>query len=213
LVYPPIIRDYFLEIAVLVVGANSKVGGLREVCALAALILGLDCLLLCTYLAAILGVMIEVSCIFLSFSFSFCFLFVLFFLFFVRANVVSARDTELCYDLSCCSQAPNWDSFFLSGYFALALLLARVFKEPGIEGSMTLRRDESKTGFMLCRHSPFINPGAHSALPMGTAARYMCGHTSVHPHFFHPRTIIILIPLFLPFSLSPISHPYHLFSL
>lgn len=61
LVYPPIIRDYFLEIAVLVVGANSKVGGLKEVCALAALILGLDCLLLCTYLAAILGVMIEVS--------------------------------------------------------------------------------------------------------------------------------------------------------
>ena len=61
LVYPPIIRDYILEIAVLVVGANSKVGGLREVCALAALILGVDCMLLCTYLAAILGVMIEVS--------------------------------------------------------------------------------------------------------------------------------------------------------
>ena len=61
LVYPPIIRDYFLEIAVLVVGANSKVGGLREVCSLAALLLGVDCLLLCTYLAAILGVMIEVS--------------------------------------------------------------------------------------------------------------------------------------------------------
>ncbi|EAU81445.1 hydroxymethylglutaryl-CoA reductase [Coprinopsis cinerea okayama7 len=60
LVYPPIIRDYFLEIAVLVVGAYSKVGGLREVCALAALILGIDCLLLCTYLSAILGVMIEV---------------------------------------------------------------------------------------------------------------------------------------------------------
>lgn len=60
-VYPPIIRDYFLEIAVLVVGAYSKVGGLKEVCALAALILGVDCVLLCTYLAAILGVMIEVS--------------------------------------------------------------------------------------------------------------------------------------------------------
>lgn len=60
-VYPPIIRDYFLEIAVLVVGAYSKVGGLREVCALAALILGVDCVLLCTYLAAILGIMIEVS--------------------------------------------------------------------------------------------------------------------------------------------------------
>ncbi|KAF9443874.1 hypothetical protein P691DRAFT_712652 [Macrolepiota fuliginosa MF-IS2] len=59
-VYPPIIRDYFLEIAVLVVGAYSKVGGLKEVCALAALMLGVDCVLLCTYLAAILGVMIDV---------------------------------------------------------------------------------------------------------------------------------------------------------
>ena len=60
-VYPPIIRDYILEIAVLTVGAYSKVGGLKEVCALAALILAVDCLLLCTYLAAILGVMVEVS--------------------------------------------------------------------------------------------------------------------------------------------------------
>jgi hydroxymethylglutaryl-CoA reductase (NADPH) len=59
-VYTPIIRDYFLEIAVLVIGANSKVNGLREVCALAALILGMDCLLLCTFLASILCVMIEV---------------------------------------------------------------------------------------------------------------------------------------------------------
>ena len=69
LVYPPIIRDYILEIAVLTVGAYSKVGGLKEVCALAALILTIDCLLLCTYLAAILGVMVEVSggfnCLFL----------------------------------------------------------------------------------------------------------------------------------------------------
>jgi hypothetical protein len=61
LVYAPIIRDYILEIAVLTVGAYSKVGGLKEVCALAALILAVDCLLLCTYLAAILGVMVEVS--------------------------------------------------------------------------------------------------------------------------------------------------------
>jgi hydroxymethylglutaryl-CoA reductase (NADPH) len=68
LVYPPIIRDYILEIAVLVVGANSKVGGLREVCALAALILGVDCMLLCTYLAAILGVMIEVGLFHLLFT-------------------------------------------------------------------------------------------------------------------------------------------------
>ena len=60
-VYPPIIRDYILEIAVLTVGAYSKVGGLKEVCALAALILAVDCLLLCTYLAAILGIMVEVG--------------------------------------------------------------------------------------------------------------------------------------------------------
>jgi len=73
LVYPPIIRDYILEIAVLTVGAYSKVGGLKEVCALAALILAVDCLLLCTYLAAILGVMVEVSQVFfLHFFFGFC---------------------------------------------------------------------------------------------------------------------------------------------
>jgi hydroxymethylglutaryl-CoA reductase (NADPH) len=61
LTYPPIIRDYILEIAVLVVGANSKVVGLKEVCALAALLLGVDCLLMITYLVGVFGVMIEVS--------------------------------------------------------------------------------------------------------------------------------------------------------
>lgn len=60
-VYYPILRDYILEIAVLTLGANSKVGGLREVCALAALILAVDCLMLCTFLSSILCVMIEVS--------------------------------------------------------------------------------------------------------------------------------------------------------
>ncbi len=60
-VYYPIIRDYVIEIAVLVVGAYSRVSGLREVCALAALVLGLDCLLLCTFLASILTIMVEVS--------------------------------------------------------------------------------------------------------------------------------------------------------
>ena len=50
----------------LTVGAYSKVGGLKEVCALAALILAVDCLLLCTYLAAILGVMVEVRVLSLS---------------------------------------------------------------------------------------------------------------------------------------------------
>ena len=89
LVYPPIIRDYFLEIAVLVVGANSKVGGLREVCALAALLLALDCLLLCTYLAAILGVMIEVS----SYSLS---LFALFFVLFQFPSLISSGECVIC---------------------------------------------------------------------------------------------------------------------
>uniref|UniRef100_A0A0W0GEY0 3-hydroxy-3-methylglutaryl coenzyme A reductase n=1 Tax=Moniliophthora roreri TaxID=221103 RepID=A0A0W0GEY0_MONRR len=59
-IYSPILRDYVLEIAVLVIGANSKVSGLKEVCALAALVLAIDCLLLCTFLASILCIMIEV---------------------------------------------------------------------------------------------------------------------------------------------------------
>ncbi|KAJ7071986.1 hydroxymethylglutaryl-coenzyme A reductase-domain-containing protein [Mycena amicta] len=58
--YYPIVRDYILEIAVLVIGASSRVAGLSEVCALAALLLALDCLMVCTFLAAILCVMIEV---------------------------------------------------------------------------------------------------------------------------------------------------------
>ena len=63
----PILRDYALEIAVLVVGANSKVSGLREVCALAAVLLAVDSLLLCTFLASIFGVMVEVRAFFVSF--------------------------------------------------------------------------------------------------------------------------------------------------
>lgn len=58
-----ILRDYALEIAVLLVGANSHVGGLREFCALAVLALALDCLMLCTFYTAILAIMIEVSLI------------------------------------------------------------------------------------------------------------------------------------------------------
>lgn len=58
--YNDIVRDYALEIAVLVVGANTKISGLREVCALAALILAIDCILLCTFLASIFTIMIEV---------------------------------------------------------------------------------------------------------------------------------------------------------
>ncbi|KAJ7138499.1 hydroxymethylglutaryl-coenzyme A reductase-domain-containing protein [Mycena crocata] len=58
--YYPIIRDYVLEIAVLLLGAFSRVVGLSEVCALAALILAMDCLMMCTFLAAVLCVMVEV---------------------------------------------------------------------------------------------------------------------------------------------------------
>ncbi|KAJ7071773.1 hydroxymethylglutaryl-coenzyme A reductase-domain-containing protein [Mycena belliarum] len=58
--YYPILRDYILEIAVLCLGAGSRVAGLAEVCALAALLLALDCLMMCTFLAAILCVMVEV---------------------------------------------------------------------------------------------------------------------------------------------------------
>lgn len=56
-----ILRDYALEIVVLLVGASSHVGGLREFCALAVLALTLDCFMLCTFYTAILAVMIEVS--------------------------------------------------------------------------------------------------------------------------------------------------------
>ncbi|OAX36835.1 hypothetical protein K503DRAFT_867290 [Rhizopogon vinicolor AM-OR11-026] len=55
-----ILRDYALEIAVLTMGAKSKVGGLKEFCALAALSLVLDCVLFGTFYAAILSIMVEV---------------------------------------------------------------------------------------------------------------------------------------------------------
>lgn len=56
-----ILRDYALEVAVLGVGAGSKVGGLREFCTLAALSLIVDCILLGTFYVAILSIMVEVS--------------------------------------------------------------------------------------------------------------------------------------------------------
>lgn len=56
-----LLRDYALEIFVLIVGASSRVGGLREMCALAAIILALDCLSGVTFYVAVMGVMIEVS--------------------------------------------------------------------------------------------------------------------------------------------------------
>ena len=56
-----LLRDYALEIIVLLVGASSKVGGLREICALAAIILTLDCICCMSFLISVMGVMIEVS--------------------------------------------------------------------------------------------------------------------------------------------------------
>lgn len=55
-----ILRDYILEIAVLLVGANSKVGGLREFCALASIALAVDCIMLATFYTAVLTIMLEV---------------------------------------------------------------------------------------------------------------------------------------------------------
>ncbi|KAH9913104.1 uncharacterized protein B0H18DRAFT_1088202 [Fomitopsis serialis] len=55
-----ILRDYALEIAVLLVGVNSGVGGLKEFCSVAAVALGMDCLMLCTIYTAVLTLMVEV---------------------------------------------------------------------------------------------------------------------------------------------------------
>jgi len=116
LVYPPIIRDYFLEIAVLAVGASSKVGGLREVCALAALLLGVDCLLLCTYFSAILGVMIEVSRPFSClFSFLFLSLFFCVCLYGCRTRIRARHVTSwsYCGDAQArCLLTANWALLF-----------------------------------------------------------------------------------------------------
>ncbi|KAI2604644.1 3-hydroxy-3-methylglutaryl-CoA reductase [Hypoxylon sp. NC1633] len=57
-----IVRDYVIEILVLVAGAASGVqGGLQQFCFLAALILFFDCLLLFTFYTAILCIKLEVN--------------------------------------------------------------------------------------------------------------------------------------------------------
>jgi len=55
-----IVRDYALEITVLSMGAASGIGGLREFCYLAAILMAADCLFLFTFFVAILSVMVEV---------------------------------------------------------------------------------------------------------------------------------------------------------
>jgi hydroxymethylglutaryl-CoA reductase (NADPH) len=57
----PIIRDYAIEIAVLIAGAMSGVEGLKEFCGLAALILICDCIMLFGFFTAVLTIMVEVS--------------------------------------------------------------------------------------------------------------------------------------------------------
>ena len=57
-----IIRDYCIEIAILVAGAASGVqGGLTQFCFLAAWILAFDCVLLFTFYTAILSVKLEIN--------------------------------------------------------------------------------------------------------------------------------------------------------
>ena len=57
-----IVRDYCIEIAILVVGAASGIqGGLRQFCFLAAWTLVFDCVLLFTFYAAILSVKLEIN--------------------------------------------------------------------------------------------------------------------------------------------------------
>ena len=57
-----IVRDYAIEIVILIAGAASGVqGGLRQFCFLAAWILFFDCLLLFTFYTAILSVKLEIN--------------------------------------------------------------------------------------------------------------------------------------------------------
>ncbi|KAF8589091.1 hypothetical protein K439DRAFT_1528032 [Ramaria rubella] len=55
-----IVRDYAIEVFVLLIGASSRVTGLKEFCALAALILTVDCIALFTFYVAILTVLVEI---------------------------------------------------------------------------------------------------------------------------------------------------------
>ncbi len=57
---PSVIRDYAIEIALLILGAVSGVSGLKEFCRLAALILAADCIALFTLYIAVLNIMVEV---------------------------------------------------------------------------------------------------------------------------------------------------------
>ncbi|KAF8315415.1 hypothetical protein DL93DRAFT_906082 [Clavulina sp. PMI_390] len=55
-----IVRDYAMEIVVLLIGSSSGVHGLKEFCSLAALLLTLDCLGLFSIYVGVLAIMVEV---------------------------------------------------------------------------------------------------------------------------------------------------------
>ncbi|CAI2178721.1 19095_t:CDS:2 [Funneliformis geosporum] len=58
---PLIVRDYFIEIGVLFIGAISGVAGLQEFCFLAAFILLYDCIFLFTFFTAMLTLKLELK--------------------------------------------------------------------------------------------------------------------------------------------------------
>lgn len=58
---PTVLRDYAIEVAVLSLGAMSGINGLKEFCALAALILTLDAVAIFTLYIAVLNIMVEVG--------------------------------------------------------------------------------------------------------------------------------------------------------
>jgi hydroxymethylglutaryl-CoA reductase (NADPH) len=64
---PGIVRDYAIEVLVLGIGAASGVGGLREFCALAALLLFVDCVSVLSFYVGVLTVMVEVRVLHFSY--------------------------------------------------------------------------------------------------------------------------------------------------
>jgi hydroxymethylglutaryl-CoA reductase (NADPH) len=58
---PLIVRNYFIEIGVLFIGAMSGVNGLQEFCFLATFILLYDCIFLFTFYTAMLTLKLEVN--------------------------------------------------------------------------------------------------------------------------------------------------------
>ncbi|KAJ8515331.1 hypothetical protein ONZ45_g7224 [Pleurotus djamor] len=59
-VYGSINRDYVLEIIVLAAGAASRVAGLKDICALASVVLAMDSFIMCTFFTALLAIIVEV---------------------------------------------------------------------------------------------------------------------------------------------------------